>query len=249
MRKYVSFFLFVAAVCSALASSGHAENCPDLSLVTVTGDAEVKVIPDEVVLTLGVETWNQDLTVAKRKNDNRVQKVFEVAQKLKIEEKDIQTDHISIEPRYKDQWEHREFIGFFVRKTVALTLKDTSKFEELLSSVLTAGANYVHGIEFRTTELRKYRDQARAMAIKAAQEKATALTRELGKTVGRPHMIQEGRVGWWSGYNSWWGSRCGGQMMQQNVVQNVGSPSEGESSVALGQISVTANVTVSFELQ
>lgn len=248
MGKYARFVLFITAICLASISSVYAENCPDLSLVTVTGDAEVKVAPDEVVLTLGVETWNQDLTAAKSENDQRVQKIIEVAKKLKIEEKNIQTDHISIEPRYKDQWEHREFVGFFVRKTIAITLKETTKFEELLSSALGAGANYVHGIEFRTTELRKYRDQARAMAIKAAQEKATALAKELGKTIGRPHTIQEGRVGWWSGYNSWWGSRYGGQMAQ-NTVQNISSSSEGESSISLGQISVNANVAVSFELQ
>ncbi len=248
MGKYVRFLFFIAVISLASMSSVYAENDSNLSLVKVTGDAEVKVVPDEVVLTLGVETWNQDLSAAKSENDQRVQKIIEVAKKLKIEEKNIQTDHISIEPRYKDQWEHREFVGFFVRKTLAVTLKDTTKFEELLSSALGAGANYVHGIEFRTTELRKYRDQARSMAIKAAQEKATALAKELGKTIGRPHMIQEGRAGWWSGYNSWWGSRYGGQM-SQNAVQNIGSPSEGESSVALGQISVNANVTVSFELQ
>lgn len=248
MGRRAKFYFFVAVFCLVSILPAYAENDSNLSLVTVTGDAEVKVVPDEVILTLGVETWNQDLSVAKSENDQRVQKIIEAAKKLKIEEKNIQTDHISIEPRYKDQWEHREFIGFFVRKTVAVTLKDTSKFEELLSSVLGSGANYIHGIEFRTTELRKYRDQARSMAIKAAQEKATALAKELGKTIGRPHTIQEGRVGWGSGYNSWWGSRYGGQM-SQNAVQNVSSSSEGESSVALGQISVNANVTVSFELQ
>ena len=42
------------------------------------------------------------------------------------------------------------------------------------SSAIEAGANKVQGLEFLTTELRKYRDQARSMAIKAAQEKAAA---------------------------------------------------------------------------
>lgn len=248
MRIHAKLYFLIAIFCLVSILPAYAENDSNLSLVTVTGDAEVKVVPDEVILTLGVETWNQDLSIAKSENDQRVQKIIEAAKKLKIEEKNIQTDHISIEPRYEDQWDHRKFIGFFVRKTVAITLKDTSKFEELFSSMLGAGANYVHGIEFRTTELRKYRNQARVMAIKAAQEKATALAKELGKAIGRPHMIQEGGVGWWSGYNSWWGSRWGGQTAQ-NVVQNISSPLEGESSVALGQISVNAKVTVSFELQ
>ena len=86
------------------------------------------------------------------------------------------------------------------------------------------------------------------MAIKAAQEKAVALAAELGQKVGDPHMIREERSGWWSGYGAWWGSRWGGAMAQ-NVIQEVGGNAlTGESSVAPGQISVTAKVTASFEL-
>ena len=38
-------------------------------LITVSGDAEVRVVPDEVILTLGVETWNKNMDRAKREND------------------------------------------------------------------------------------------------------------------------------------------------------------------------------------
>lgn len=223
--------------------------CPQKPrLITVTGDAEVRVEPDEVILTLGVETWDKDLHAAKTANDQRVQKVLKVGEKFGIESKDVQTDFISIEPRYEDQWEHKNFVGYFVRKTIVFTLRDTSKFEALLTGALEADANYVHGIQFRTTELRKYRDQARALAIKAAQEKAIDLAAELGQEIGNPYTIREDQVGWWSGYNSWWGSRWGGAMAQ-NVMQNAGAPSGMESSIALGQITVNARVTVSFELQ
>ena len=37
--------------------------------------------------------------------------------------------------------------------------------------------------------------------------------------------------------------------MAQNVIQNVGGPSETDGSIALGQIKVNAKVTVSFELE
>ena len=39
--------------------------------INVTGDAEVRVVPDEVILTLGVETDDMEIDVAKRKNDER----------------------------------------------------------------------------------------------------------------------------------------------------------------------------------
>jgi uncharacterized protein YggE len=224
------------------------DECVQPRLITVTGDAEVRVVPDEVILTLGVETWNKDLNLAKQDNDRRVQRILQLAKTFGIESKHIQTDFISIEPRYEDQWEHRNFIGYFVRKTVVITLRDPSRFEALLSAALEAGADYVLGIEFRTTELRKYRDQARELAIKAAQEKATDLASALGQKVGKPYSIREDQVGWWSSYNSFWGAR-GGRMMTQNVMQTAVGPSAPESTIAPGQIVVNARVTASFELE
>jgi uncharacterized protein YggE len=219
-------------------------------LITVTGDAEVRVPPDEVVLTLGVETWDKDLDIAKKQNDARVEKILALAKQYKIEPKLVQTDHLSIEPRYKNGYTREEFIGYFVRKTIVFTLRDTSKFEDVLSSALEVGANYVHGVQFRTTKLREYRDQARALAIQAAKEKAKALAKELGQKIGKPYSINEEHSGWWHWYNSSWGSRWGGQSMTQNVIQSTGGGLiEGEGSIALGQISVNARVRVSFELR
>jgi len=243
-RSVLAFLLVVVFALPAWAEDRH-----EPRLITVTGDAEVKVAPDEVILTVGVETWNKDLGVAKAQNDERVRTVLALAKEFRIEQKHVQTDHISIEPRYRDNYERRKFIGYFVRKTIVFTLKDISKFEALLSRTLEAGANYVHGIQFRTTELRKHRDEARALAIRAAREKANDLAKELGQKVGKPYSVREDRAGWWYPYNTWWGGRSGG-WMAQNVVQDYGlTSSVVGSSIALGQINVNAKVTVSFELK
>lgn len=249
MNRSVSRSILAFLLVVTFALSAWAGDRPEPRLITVTGDAEVKVAPDEVILTVGVETWNKDLGVAKSQNDERVRKVLALAKEFKIKPKHVQTDHISIEPRYKDNYARRNFIGYFVRKTIVFTLKDISKFESLLSRTLEAGANYVHGIQFRTTELRKHRDRARALAIRAAREKANDLAKELGQKIGKPHTVREDRAGWWYPYNAWWGGRSG-RMMAQNVVQDYGfTSSTGESSIALGQVSVNAKVTVSFELK
>ena len=55
--------------------------------ITVSGDAEVKVVPDQVILTLAVETLDKDLLLAKKQNDDRVKKVLAVATQFKIEPK------------------------------------------------------------------------------------------------------------------------------------------------------------------
>ncbi len=246
MKKSILIFVFAFI----FSFSAFAEDKSELRLITVRGDAEVKVVPDEVILTFGVETMDKNLSRAKDKNDEYVKAILAITKQYNIESKYVQTDHISIEPRYTDYYEKQNFIGYFVRKTIVITLKDISKFESLLSGVLEAGANYVHGIQFRTTELRRYRDHARSLAIKAAKEKADDLAAELEQKIGKPYKIQEDQMGWWSWYNNWWGSRWGGGQTAQNVVQNVDTDfSSMEGSIALGQISINARVTVSFELE
>lgn len=237
----------LAAVALFATSALVADDAGEARTVTVNGDAEIRVVPDEVVLTVGVETFNLDLTSAKTENDARVNGVIDATEKHGVPRERVRTEYLSIEPRYDQEWERRKFLGYLVRKTVVIRLREIDKFEPLLSSILVAGANYVHGIDFRTTELRKHRDQARALAIDAAREKAEALAQQLGENIGRVRSIQEGHSGWWSWYGSWWGSRWGG--MSQNVIQNA-PPSGGGAGgpTSPGQIAVNARVTVTFEL-
>jgi uncharacterized protein YggE len=81
MRKSVLLVavLLVGVLALANASALRAENraAPALSArpITTTGDAEIKVAPDEVILILGVETWDKNIQVAKKQNDERVKKI------------------------------------------------------------------------------------------------------------------------------------------------------------------------------
>ena len=245
--------LVVVALVLVLALSGWTVNPATDSdtpgQITMNGEAEIRVVPDEVIVSLGVEIWDKNLQKATNENDRIVAAVLKIADKYDVEPQHVATDYISIEPRYRGgYYEESDFIGYFVHKTVVITLRDISKFEDLLKDSLEAGVNYVHGVQFRTTELRKYRDQARAEAIKAAQEKAVALAGELDQQVGEPLSIQEVQSGWYSGYNSWWGSLYG-SAMTQNVIQEVSSGDwTGDGSVSPGQIKITSRVSVSFEL-
>ncbi len=180
-----------SAPTDATAQLNNQQSAENPRTITVTGDADVRVAPDEVIVTLGVETWDIDLKIAKSDNDKRVSRLLALTEELGIEPKYIQTEHISIEPRYDDWYEKQNLIGYFVRKTVVITLNDISQFEDLLTGALEEGATHVHGIQFRTTQLRKYKDEARALAINAAEEKATALAGELDQEIGEPLSISE----------------------------------------------------------
>ena len=139
-----------------------------------------------------------------------------------------------------------------MRKNVEIRLREVAGFQAILTGVLTNGVNYVNNIDFRTTQLRKYRDQARAMAVRAAKEKAEALTSELGAKLGKVTSINANDSSGY--YGNYWGMNRGfNGYNNANAVQNVaavaGTSDAEEDTFAVGQISVSATVNVSFLIE
>ena len=188
---------------------------------------------------------------AKKDTDRILKSVTQAITRLGVDESDIQTDFLNVEPVYARYRELDTFQGNHIKRRLVVTLKDISKFDELLSDVLSAGASRILDVQFVTEDLRKYRDQARAMAVKAAAEKARDMTAELGQTVGKAIYINENksyRRSWYWRYGWDWGRYSGGNPF--NVSQNVLTPEdEGDTPLAVGKISVTASVTVYFLLE
>jgi uncharacterized protein len=239
MRKSISWFFTVALLLSIGTLTVFADDKVDVRLITVTGEAEVKVAPDEVVFDVTVQSLNKELRLAKAQTDDRLKKVLELTRKYKVQAKDVQTDYIKLEPRYRGNDESRLFLGYSVRKDVVFTLRDVTEAEELLSELMESGISRINGVRFQTSQMRKFRDQARAMAIQAAQEKAVALTAQIGQKIGKAFSIEEEVP-----------SRISSMAnMTQNSFGYAGeSSSESEGTLALGQIKVSARVTVRFEL-
>ena len=221
---------------------------PNQDRLTVTGDAEIKVAPDRVVISVGVESRGPQLTAAKSRNDTAIAAILAVTVKEQVAAADVQTDFIEISPVYqsRDSAESREnyLVDYYrVNKTVAITLRDVTRFERLLTAILNAGANRVYGVDFQTSDLRKYRDQARDLAVKAAIEKAQAMAAAAGLRVDKPESI--------SAYNQGGGPSYGRGRANMNMVQNVssaGGDSELGGTIAPGRISVNASVTLTFRL-
>ena len=209
-------------------------------VITVSGTADVKVVPDEVHLNLAIETRSDKLEDAKRQNDERIGKVLQFLKGQGIKDKDVQTDFMTVEPLYDSKISRSEVVTYLVRKTIGARLTDISKFDAVLTGLLENGVNQLSGIEFSTSSLRKHRDEARAMAIRAAREKADALAAELGVKRGKAYNITSIEGGGWSSAR--------GMMQNVNAGASGGSAGTG-GTLAVGQISVTATVNVSFLIE
>ena len=175
--KLITTFLIVTAMCSIRAQ--QTQLFDDRPKITVNGEAVVKVQPDQIIISFGIETWDKNIMVAKQENNEIMKKAVGVIKDSGIPDKDIQTDHLSIEPRYDSNYEKKNFIGYFVRNTFVVTVAEPDKVENLVTGVLQSGVNYIHSINFQTTEFKKYREQARELALNAAKEKAEKMAGSL----------------------------------------------------------------------
>lgn len=227
------------------AALSHADDRPAPRTIAVEGVGEVRVAPDEVVLNFAVSTFEKNVSASKEQNDSTTKRILSVAAAGGIKTEDVQTAELRIKVRFEKnnhgQDDFGHVAGYEMTRGVTLHLRDISKFESLLQSLVSAGVNYFSGIEFRSSELRKHRDAARDMAIVAAREKAARMAATLNEKIGRPLKIEEQSNSSWFGANSF-----GNQSIRYDDASNSGG--ESGSSFSAGRMAITARIAVVFEL-
>jgi hypothetical protein len=215
-----------------------------------TGTAVIRVQPDKVTLRLGVQTFGATPREAQAKNARIVETVLKAIRGEDVPASDIATDYFALRPEYED-WLHgeRKVVGYWADNAVLVTLRQVDKLSDVLATALEAGATTVDDVTFTTTRLRELRDQARAMAVKAAMEKARDLAGAVSLTTGEVQNISENS---WSYYYGMWNSRGQQSNMQQNVSQVAPSPESpqlDDGEFSLGQIVVQAQVELTVALK
>ncbi len=224
-----------------------ANDCDSSRSIQVNGSATVKVIPDLVTIQLGVTSNATTPQGVYDQNTAAMKRVTAAVRALGVADKDISTDYYIIHPMYQD-YNDLEIKGYRINNTVIVNLKDVSKVSQVLTAALSTGANEVVDVQFKTSQLRQHRDEARELAMKAAQEKARDLA---GAANAQPGCVLNIDENSWSYYGYPWQSGRN-QMMTQNVIQNAtGSdqPPSDDGPISLGQISVQAEVQVKFGLK
>jgi uncharacterized protein YggE len=236
-RKMMKRVATVVVLCFlALAAHGQ-EACTNPKIVKTTGTAELKVTPDQAVIQLGVEHQSATAKNAKTSVAAASRKILAALKGLGIDDKDIQTDYLSLQPMI-DYRKGLRITNFTAEQSLSVKVRDLSKLDDIMDAVMSAGANNIGGIEYQSSELRKYKDEARDAAAKAAREKADALAKALGDEIGKTHSIEE--VQQIEGYYGYGG-------LAANTVVD-GQARSRAPSTAPGELTVKASVTVTFDL-
>ena len=231
----------VFAIAAPVAGAQQPAQLPPL--VSTTGSAQIRVVPDLADLYFEVEVRNIDLTVARKQQSERAAKVMAALRAAGVDEAELQSSQAQVTADYTDRRQETEKLKFYrVSQSISCTLHDLKKVPDITAAAVEAGATGVRDASLRTSQLRKYRDEARAKAVHAAKEKATALATELGAKVGKPYTITEGSAYDWRAGSS------------NNAIQNAATDNDqlGDGTTptfAPGTISITANVSVSFLLE
>jgi len=227
--------------------------CDSTRTIQVSGTAVVNVKPDRALIQLGVQSNGRSAKEAQANNSATINRVTKALKAMGIDSRDIATDWYTIEPLYED-YDSLDIKGYRIHNIIAITMRDIGKTNDAIVASFQAGANQVVNVEFYTTELRKYRDQAREMAMKAAAEKAEALATTAGADTNCVLSINENSWSYFNGWGWWYGGN-NQNLWTQNAVQNAAPTGGGETPalddgpVSTGQISIRAEVSATFSLK
>lgn len=245
MKKYCMLLLAAAFL---YAPSFAAAAAPQL--MSVSADAEVRVKPDRAAITFGLFEKTDNLRQGAERLNAVAKQVADYCRTRGIEDRFIQTDSLRITPVYFNQTTYTkngvksetEKLQYELAQTFTITLEDPAQYEDVMYGLLGMGINRVENVSFYSTQMRRYRDEARRLAVKHAREKAELLAEAAGIRLGKTVNVEENTVPVWPA----------ARYAASNVSQNIMESAAGDNLLpapATGMISVKAAVTLTYKIK
>jgi uncharacterized protein YggE len=232
--------------------------------IRVSAQSEVKVAPDEVLLQLAVHTRDEQLLTAKRDNDEIAAAVLALAPKHSVPASDVKITDLDVSPDYGSYGSRSPTpIAYDFTRSIEVRLTDFGKLEPLLSDAFEAGLSHVTGLHFRVSNQREHQFAARKLAVTYAREKAEHLTQLTGMKLGLPiRMEQDIQYNWDTGGFGGFGGLAEVDLPEQEngkaetmqprggfvLFQPVPTEENPNALTVPGQIMITADVTIEFEM-
>jgi uncharacterized protein len=209
---------------------------PQIPQVTVSGEGKVKVTPDQAFITVSIDTKGTKAIDVKKENDIAVEKVLQFIKKMKLPKEDVITERVALNPNY--DYEKKKH-NYMANQTIIIKLKDLSKYDELSEGLIDNGVNRIDNVEFKSSKLETLQSEARKLAMKEAKLKAEDYVSVLGQKIGKALLINDNSQAYYP------------QPMYKGNMMAMDASAGGEQrqTLAIGEIEITANVTVSFILE
>ena len=224
-----TFAVFAQPVAALAADQPH--------VIVVSGQGEVTGIPNQAELSAGVTTNAATADAALAENARKMTAVFAALKRAGVRDKAIRTSNFSVAPQYPPYNQNstgpQRVVGYQVSNQVDVTLDDTRNLGLTLDALVAAGANQINSIGFSIRDTDTLLTAARTAAIGDAMRRAQTYAKAAGVTLGAIISIQENG-----------GNEGPHPMLRAMTVEAVPV-----TPTAAGEQSVTANVSVIFEIK
>lgn len=222
------------AVTLFVTTFSNAQEMKTLPQLVVSGEGKIKVIPDQAVITVGVENTGNEAVEVKKKNDDAIDAIIRYIKKAKIATSDFQTQRVSLFKSYDYQKKKNTFTA---SQNIVIQLKDLTKYDELMMGLVDSGANVIQGVDFKSSKVAEYESQARIQAVQNAKHKANDYASALNQKVGKALLVSDNSI---TNYPR-------PMFAAMKMESDAGNMSK--ETLAIGEIEVTANVTINFALE
>jgi uncharacterized protein YggE len=203
--------------------------------INVSGEGKVMVTPDEAVITVGVTNTGADAATVKKENDRVADAIIKYLKSINLAAKDYQTTNVYLHRNY--DYTKKKYT-FQAGQTLVINLKDLSKYDTMMMGLVDAGANDIQGVQFKTSKLAQYESEARTKAVQQARAKANDYAAALGQKAGKALVVSDNSQTYYPVMRN--------QMMAKAEMMDASASRE---TLAVGEIEVTSNVTISFALE
>jgi uncharacterized protein YggE len=197
MRNTLMTALALAAAVPAIAAAQVQTIPMQVPLISgtrldVSATGEVTRVPDLAIISAGVQTLKPTATAAIEENAARMERVRAALKHAGIEDKDIQTSNLSLNPEYQyDQNRPPRLTGYRASNTVNVKFRDLKRTGAILDALVAEGANQINGPSLTIDKPEAALDEARAKAIANGRMRADLYARALGMRVVRLISVSE----------------------------------------------------------
>lgn len=212
----------------------NAQEGKQIAQISVTGEGRIKVVPDRVEINLGVNNFGKDAAEVKKLNDETVDKVLKYIKKFGIPASDFKTTQVSLNKSYDYEKKKQTYQA---SQSIAIVLKDITKYDELMMGLMDNGINSINNVEFKSSKMEQHKSEARKLAILDAKKKAEDYVTVLNQKIGKAILITD---------NS---NHYQPPMYKNAVYAMEASDGNNQQTLAVGEIDIVTNVSVSFVLE
>jgi len=193
--------VFLAALmlgAAALPAVAEAQQSPAITQtiagtrLDISATGEVTRVPDVAIISAGVVTRSPTATGALSEAADRMAKVLAALKRAGVEDRDIQTSNVSLNPEYRyEENKPPQLVGYTASNTVNVRFRDIRNSGKILDALVSQGANQINGPNLTIDKPEAALDEARAKAIATARARADLYARSLGLRVARVVAVSE----------------------------------------------------------